>query len=427
MKVLLVVKSKAIETLGVMYLSAVVKKAGHECRIVEIGVAEAIAAFWLPDMIGYSVMTGDQELVKGLNISICGRWPAGKRLPLRIVGGPHPTFFPDDFRDNEIVSYPVLAGEPQFNEIIRGEAETWFSLDLGGQPFPDIDSIPWPDRTDFPDRPIRDFIASRGCVGKCAYCFNDQWAKLFPEIPRIRIRNPEDVVNEVASVRPQFAYFQDSCFGIWSDWMKEFSRIYAEKCRIPYLCHLRPGQVNTEMVGLLRESCCVSVKMALETASNRLRALIGRQNMTVGEIADAAALLKEAGIALCLQSMIGLPDSDIEDDLETLALNIRCQPAYAWVSIFQPYPGTALGRFCQENDWYDGDYSEIGDNFFDQSVLNFSDERKEQLACLQKCFALCSEAGYLPAPEELTMANFPKLIHKITRMQGDRRLFPGVL
>jgi len=32
MKILLVVKSKAIETLGPQYLSAIAKKAGHECN-----------------------------------------------------------------------------------------------------------------------------------------------------------------------------------------------------------------------------------------------------------------------------------------------------------------------------------------------------------------------------------------------------------
>lgn len=43
MKILLAVKSKSIECLGVMYLSAVIKQAGHEAKIVDINEAPLIA------------------------------------------------------------------------------------------------------------------------------------------------------------------------------------------------------------------------------------------------------------------------------------------------------------------------------------------------------------------------------------------------
>jgi hypothetical protein len=86
-----------------------------------------------------------------------------------------------------------------------------------------------------------------------------------------------------------------------------------------------------------------------------------------------------------------------------------------------------LGDKCVKEGWYKGDYSEISDTFFDASVLEFSEERKEQSECLQKVFALCTEVGYLPEVKELTYENFPKLVHKVMRRQGDNRLYGGVL
>jgi radical SAM superfamily enzyme YgiQ (UPF0313 family) len=125
--------------------------------------------------------------------------------------------------------------------------------------------------------------------------------------------------------------------------------------------------------------------------------------------------------------MIGIPSGTIDDDLATLEFNIRCNPTYSWVSIYQPYPGTVLGDYCVKNGYYTGDYSDLASNFFDTSFLNFSEGYKEQLECLQKVFALCVEVGYIPKEDELRHGNFKNLTHKIMRTLGDRRLYGGVI
>ena len=397
-----------MENLGVMYLSAIVKQAGHECKIVDLPSAFDIAMSWKPNLVGYSVMTGDQHKFIQLDRQI-----RSKMHIASLFGGPHATFFPDDFPDD-----PVALGESEQDiaDLLNHTAKYF-----------DINSIPWPDRTDFPDMKIRDFIASRGCKGSCKYCYNQRWAKMFPEIPRVRIRSVDDVIDEVNSVDPEFVYYQDSCFGIDMNWLREFSRKYRSKINIPYHCHLRPDQINDERVLLLHDSGCFSVRIALETASNKLRKVIGRGKTTNKETIKASWLLKTYNIKLMIQNILGLPGSTIEDDLATLEVNIQCNPDYGWCSIFQPYPGTDLGDQCLKDGSYTGDFSEISDCFFDKSVLNFSDEYKEQLVCLQRVFALCAEVGYMPEPKELTYENFPKLIHKITRQQGDKRLYGGII
>ena len=412
MKILFVVKSKTIETLGPMYLSAVVKERRHEAKIADINEAPMVAASWKPDMIGYSIMTGDREKFMELNEALKTQISF-----ISIVGGPDVTFF--------------TQGYDWADHVVRGEGENWMADFLSDKrlkmdAFPDIDSIPYPDRTDFPNHRIRDFITSRGCPYNCSYCYNERWSQLFPGKP-VRTRSVDSVLWEITNVEPEFVYFQDSCFGVSMKWLTEFSGKYRKHVNIPFHCHLRPAQVTEERVLLLGDANCASVRIALETASKPLLKLLNRENTDLEQVRDAVRLLRKWGIKLMIQNMIGLPTGTIEDDLKTLEFNIQCRPSYGWCSIFTPYPGTELGDWSSLKGWYMGDYSEITDCFFDGSVLEFTIKYKEQLQCLQKIFALAVECQIMPKIEELTLENFPKLVHRMLRAVGDRRLYPGVM
>ena len=413
MKILFVVKSKAIETLGPMYLSAVARQAGAETRIVAIENACIVANIWQPDVVGLSVLTGNQQAFIHLSKRLRMILPFDSKI---IVGGPHATFFSEDFSHGD------------FDYIVPGEAEGWMTKHLGlYKEFPDLDSIPWPVRDDFPDMKIRDFMSSRGCPHRCRYCFNDKWIHMYPDIPRVKYRSVDDVINEIDSVCPEFVYFQDSCFGVNIEWMRKFSEQYKSRIGIPFHCHLRPSQVTPERVSLLKEANCLSTRIALETASDKLRKVIGREQTSNEETIRSATLLRKAGIKLMIQNMLCLPSSTIEDDLQTLEVNIQCKPDYAWASIFAPYPGTALGDECKEKGWYTGDYADLTESFFDRSVLNFTEEYKEQTYLLQKVFALAVEAQCLPGIGELTQSNIFTFIHRAMRKLGDGRLYGGVI
>lgn len=426
MKILFVVKSKMMENLGVMYLKSVAK-AYHECKIVALPEAYDFAKQWAPDIVGLSVMTGDIDKFKAL----------AERLDDKIkviVGGPDPTFFPEGYmRWTDL----IIGGEAEdtFRQVLEVDInhdDWWLAVHKNNKNqsplvYQSIDDIPWPDRTDFPNMRVRDFISSRGCPYKCAYCYNAQWAELFPEQKGVRIRDVGDVIKEIKFVNPEYVYFQDSCFGVKMSWMEEFAKEYKEKISRPWQCNFRPEQITEERVSLLKLSGCTAVRVALESGVNRLRSLVGRHSVQLMKVREAAELLRENDIQLMLQNIIGLPTATIEDDLFTLECNIKYQPTYSWVSIFQPYPGTRLGDQCISEGWYKGDYSDISDSFFDTSYLQIDSLYKEQLEILQKIFAFCVSYKYLPIPDELTYKNLPKLIHKITRKDGDNKLYKGLL
>lgn len=411
MKVLLVCKSKMMENLGLMYLKSVIQhRRKHECYITDLSHAYNSAINWKPDIIGYSIMTGDTEKFKMVDQGIKG-W-GGKHTS--IVGGPDPTFFPDGYSWADM--------------IISGEAEQAVADLLKiKRVYDGIDSIPWPARDDFPNMKVRDFISSRGCPYACKYCFNSKWSVLFPDLKGVRTRSAKDLIKEIKSTHPEYVYFQDSCFGVKMDWMEEFATLYKRRIKRPWQCNFRPEQITPERVKLLKMAGCTAIRMALESASSRLRSLVGRNSVRLEKVREATDLLKSNGIQVMLQNIIGLPTSTIEDDLFTLEMNIVYNPTYSWASIYQPYAGTELGDMCKIEGWYTGDYSDISDSFFDTSRLVIEPEHREQLEILQKVFELCVRMSYLPEPKELTYKNLPALVHKMTRKEGDRKLYLGLL
>src|SRR3989338_1082662 len=113
MKALFITKPFVIEPLGIMYVSAAGKSAGHETRLVLTNQnLERAVEDYGPDIVGYSVMTGDQKFYLKLN-----RQLKEKNRFVSLFGGPHPTFFPN------------IIEEEGVDVVCRGEGEAPF-IDL---------------------------------------------------------------------------------------------------------------------------------------------------------------------------------------------------------------------------------------------------------------------------------------------------------
>ena len=412
MKALFITKPFIIEPLGLMYLSAAAKKAGHETDLaitsenLEKKVQES-----KPDLIGYSVMTGDQDFYLDINNKL-----KENHQFLSILGGPHPTFFQNLIYEPGVDIVCQGEGEQALVDLLNNLESGKDILDISNlsvkkdgkvrvnevRALADIDSLPLPDRdivfqfSEIKNGPIKHFLASRGCPFSCSYCFNESYFKIYQgKGKRVRIRNIDSLIEEIQEVvkssPTRFIYFQDDTFTLNKNWLKEFSEEYTKKVNMPFHCHVRPNTIDEEKIKILKKAGCYSAHIAAETADDRLRNEILKRGMTKEQILDSAKLLKKYDIKFMLQNMIGLPTGSIEKDFETLELNIQCNPDYAWVSIFQPYPGTAIGEYCKEKGFYTGDFSDLSSNFFDSSRLNFDNEYKNQLSNLQKLFAIFVE------------------------------------
>lgn len=448
MKLLFITKPFFIEPLGIMYLSSIIKSKGHEVDLITTkdNYEKKVSEF-NPDFIGYSIMTGDQNFYDSINQKLKQKYNF-----VSIAGGPHPTFFPE------------MLEKSSFDAICIGEAEKAIEIFLDNPTskkipnfhfktsqgiiknpvhilIENLDELPFPDRelvfkySEIKEGPIKHFIASRGCPYNCSYCFNESYSKIYEgKGRRVRFRSVDNLLKEVKEVinssPTKFIYFQDDTFILNLDWVKEFVEKYPKITNLPFHCHLRANLVTEEIVKNLKSAGCYSVHIAAESGNQEVRNQILNRQMKDKEIISASQLLKKYGIKVMLQNILGLPFTTLKNDLETLELNIKCNPDYSWASIFQPYPKTKLGQMAIDSGTYKGDFSDINNNFFDSSILNI--KNKNEISNLQKLFAIAVKypglyhSGLLQTlmglPYEITKEKFTKL-YKEFRRKGDRILY----
>jgi radical SAM superfamily enzyme YgiQ (UPF0313 family) len=403
------------EPQGIMHLSSALKAAGHQ---VELAVAThqdpvQVAREFRPDVAGYSVITGSQryylELNRRLKTAIPGLFS--------VVGGPHPTFFPEMVAREGVDGICRGEGEAALVDLVEAlaaggppavlELDNWSFRRNGAtitnpvRPYVvDLDALPFPDRALVYERDpiaarskIKHFLTGRGCPYNCTYCFNHALSEIYGgKGRRFRQRSVDTVLEEVGWVRDhyplEFVVFVDDTFVLSREWLSEFAEKYPRRIGLPFFCNTRANLVTEEQVRLLKAAGCHSVSMGIETGSDSLRNDLLKRHMSQAQILEAARLIREGGLHFTTTNMIGLPTSTLEDDFETLELNIRARPSYAHVFIFQPYPRTELGEFTREHGWMVGTFDDIGEVAWDHSVLDFDAAHQRGLTVLQRFFAI---------------------------------------
>jgi len=441
MRVLFIVKQVDYEPQGILHLSSVLKQAGHEVRLCIVDQEDPLEAAeeFEPGIVGYSVTTGLQKHYLDLNGRIKERFDV-----FSVFGGPHPTFFPEMIEDDGVDGICIGEGEGAMldlaqaleNGSLKPDIHNWW-FKVNGEvvrnpvrPYiENLDELPFPDRDlvyeqHQPTRhsKIKHFFSGRGCPYDCSYCFNHALFEIYKgHGKRARKRSVDVVLAEINDVRDKyplaFVVFLDDTFTIRKDWMEEFSDEYPDQVGLPFFCNVRANLVTEELVGQLRDAGCVSVGMGIEAGNDRLRNMVLRRDMTKEQIVEACQMLRGAGISVMSTNMLGLPTGGLEDDLETLRLNVRCRPAFANAFIFQPYPRTQLGELARSEGLVEGTFDDISVSAWDSSVLRYPPEEKRQIENLQKLFAVTVEWPWL-LPLVRRLVQLPKnrafwLVHKL--------------
>jgi radical SAM superfamily enzyme YgiQ (UPF0313 family) len=406
-----------------MQLSAALKAAGHDARLAcaRTTPLAPIMNGYRPHLVGYSLCTGGHRRMLDLNLHMKRRWRFTSML-----GGPHPTFFPEVVEEEGVdaicrgegdramleAAEAIDAGRP-----LAGIANLWARTPggiarSGLRPLEaDLDALPFPDREAryesdprARDYPVKSFLVSRGCPFRCSYCFNSGYAELYGrEWCRVRSRTVQNVIAEIeevrASSRLEFVQFRESVFPWQPEWLEEFAAEYPRRVGLPFYCHVRADLLDERRVKLLSRAGCVSVNMGIECGDEKYRREVLGRPMSDEQIVGACRTLKSRGIRILADSMLGLPGAPDGTDWKTLRLNQRCGVDYALAMIFQPYPGTELGRRAEREGLFDGRLDGIAPSYYSRSPLRFADERRRrEVENLQRLFAVLVEA---PALERL--------------------------
>ncbi len=404
------------EPLGLEYLSACLKRAGHTTHICDLDLDDAVATIRRHDvgLVGYSVTTGLQGAYLDFN-----RRLKDKVNVVSVFGGPHPTFVPRIIEDPGVDVICIGEGERAAVELADrieagrefGDIENLFVKQDGrvirnpvrpGER--SLDEFPHPDRelvyTKFPElsrTTMKTVLAGRGCLFKCSYCYHQDFMDQHGIKNAVRMRSVDDLIAELAELKAyypvSFFRFVDASIGFKKSWLRQFAPRYRDRIGRPFSCGLNPFQGSDEVIRLLKEAGCARVNWAVETGDQRLRYEVLNRRVPDRVIFDLAARLKKYGIKSWLQNMVGLPGGSLALDLKTLDMNLALKPDYAWVSIFTPYPGTPINQTMMDLGLFDGDPAAFDQTDDHHSVLSIPD--KKRVTNLSRLFALVVEFPWL--------------------------------
>lgn len=371
------------ESLGIEYLSASLKAAGHETALVLDPCLFAEAGFWRmpvlarlfsfreealrrtaelkPDLVAFSVFTDTLPWALDMAREIKKR--TGAKI---IFGGIHPSGDPAGTIAEDCVDYICLGeGDLALPELAARAgkdgpppAGIWAkengAVVKGPPPRPpaDLDALPLPDKGLFPSAaPVFSsgylVSSSRGCPHSCAYCCNSVYRELYKPsgIPPLRRRNPEKVIAELEAAalgNPGFIHFTDEVFNSDYGWLERFLPLYAARIKLPFSCFVFPDGRLPGRTAALAAAGCVKVQLGVQRFDEARRAaLLGRRALN-SDIAGAIGALKMAGVYVTCDNILDLPDES-EKELSSLAgFYAENAPDHNEIFFLRLYPGTPL-------------------------------------------------------------------------------------
>jgi anaerobic magnesium-protoporphyrin IX monomethyl ester cyclase len=402
------------EPLGPMCLSTALKRAGHETRMIFVPDAhleEKVKAF-NPGVVCYSFTTGIQGTIVGLNAAI------KQMLPnvVSFAGGFHTTVVPEFVEEPGIDAICRGEGEGAMVEFVNAVEQggdlrhipnIWFKDKDGkvwqNEPRPleqDIDTFGIPDRTlvydaaDIYRTSERKVIKTdRGCPMNCSFCFHHAWKKKVYKVTNneyVRRRSVESVLEEARYIKSNwpltFVHFVDDIFNVNNKWLEEFAEKWPAQIGLPFDCILMANMVTEKHIGLLKKAGCIQARIAFEAANDHMRNAIMKKNTTRAQLVRAAAHIKGAGLRLASLNMLGGPGTSIEDDFETIKLNIECKVDHPLASLLQPYPMTDINDITREMGFATNEWDEFPSLYNRTSSINLP--QRHQFENLHKFFPI---------------------------------------
>jgi radical SAM superfamily enzyme YgiQ (UPF0313 family) len=369
------------QPLGLMYIGATLKKAGHETKIhdcaldyKDLHILQRTLTDWKPDFIGISIIVTEIELVKKIMriirdilphvlVTFGGTWPsANPEEAIKIFGadfvviGEGELVFPEliDAVNKGLPADTIPGTAALVNSKIRINEGRYLTEDeLNTLPFPAwelLDHNLYANRPSFAcagNRPHMTIITSRGCPFNCIYCHRTM-GKVF------RRKSSESVLAEMEELhfRHGFKEFEiiDDCFNLDRQRMIAIltgirDRLGDVKLHFPNA--LRADILEPEDMMLFKKAGTTSLCFAIETSSPRLQKLINK-NLDIDKAVKVMNEAVKADIYCLGYFMMGFPTESYEEASATV--NFAARSILHRAFFFNPTPlaGTQLAAMSED-------------------------------------------------------------------------------
>ncbi len=393
--------------MGVFYLAAALEER-HSVRIYDANVDEqrldSVVAEFAPDVIGVSFTTGC------VNTSFRIAEQFGKDGRIMIAGGFHPTYKPKECIDAgfDIVARGEVedtlpdvldhlnAEHPFVNQDFTLPPGYFFKngdehyVDTGIARCMDVDRFT-PARHLVPEEYHNSYthgllVGSRGCHYSCVFCGAGHTG--------YRQRAPKKVVDEfeyiVRTEGHEEIHFADDIFTHDPKWVKEICQeIIARKIECGWSVNSRsdiPAE-NWDIFDWMKRAGCKFVLLGIESGHQK-SLKIAKKALSVKKIQPVTQRIREAGLKIRSNLMVGLPGATYDDHLESIDLMEAILPNQITLSLCTPYPGTELydnpelyGIRFKSSDWtalFQRDYIDVGVEKF-AGLIEYRDISAEEI------------------------------------------------
>ena len=385
---------------GIGSLSGVLKEAGHQTSMIHITQPitreDFLRSVEKEDAVLY--VFSCTTMMSGFVKELSGWIKSKDKTKLIIVGGVHAFLAPEELISIDSVDF-VCVGEGEYalrdlcSALLEGRdvssiPNLWSKHNgriFRNAPRPlisDLDSLPFPDRTIFNYKKLMEgreemffFMASRGCPYGCPYCCNHALRDIYNDPDSwVRIRSVENVIREIKLVlenypSTKYVAFFDDILALRKDWFRKFTEHYKDQIGLPFRCNMRANYLaDEETVKMLSEAGCGRVIIGLESGNEYVRNKIIGRNMPESILIEAGKLCKKYRIELATYNMLGVPQESFSAMLDTVKLNAKIKADFTYVSIYYPFPKTALYELCKKKNLLT---DRIVTDYVEGSVLNF--------------------------------------------------------
>jgi radical SAM superfamily enzyme YgiQ (UPF0313 family) len=354
------------ENLGIEYLSASLKRAGHKVFLAHdpglfsrednILYVPFLEKFFSrkkavlneveksnPDIVAFSVYTSTYPWA----LDVAGE--VKKKIGAKIVfGGIHATLVPETVIQNDVVDYVVEGeGEGALLDLVEALSSKKESLNIPNvwtrkngtvvhtpiRPLiADLDSLPLPDKALFEDgiNHSDDYMimTSRGCRFGCHYCCESYLRALYGK-GYFRRRSVSSVIQELTEMKQKYNFkrvmFFDSVFFNDRKWLEALLKEYQRKISVPFRCQGHVAYADAEIIEMMKEAGCYGIDFGVQTFNEEIRKKILNRFETNEEIKKAFKNCDQAGLRYNVDLIFSLPLMKEDDYLFALEFVEGCR------------------------------------------------------------------------------------------------------
>ena len=419
MKIILVSTSTFPADQGLRTISACLKRAKHEVKMIFLPYSEDYSLVYTNEILEQLKVHAKGSSLIGINAMASTSKRAeqlinlfsGMNIPV-IWGGPHPTFFPEDcFKSCNLIcigeaeeAFIELSEKLEKNQDITGIKNLWIRRD--GKEFKnpvrpapkDLDVLAHPDYDienhlilennrliPFEERHLGGMIffqTQRGCPLACSYCTNHILRDLYKEHSSIlRSHSVDYVIEELLGLKNRFKSIQvfdirDETFLVRPlPWIKDFAERYKKEVNIRFKCLAEPASmsaegISEEKIKLLVDAGLTDIIIGIQSGSDNINFNVYKRFITSGQVLKCAEVINKFKdkLAVMYDIMASNPYEEKEDVLASINLIKKLpKPFYLSVNNLIFFEGTPLyERAVKDNIIKNGKDSASDLNYWDR-------------------------------------------------------------